>query len=219
MTARVEAIEKEYGWAVTGISGSTLSMTYRREIELVLDITSFQPKQPNSPIDLWYIADSRAINPLPRTAEKEFLLQCIREHIRAMPQSRTKLSHLLSVVKAAWDKSNWISREVRRINVMFPTKVNKTSDSGIAVTSSLLLAPLETRVEVIFNLKGSSGPEGVNVDVSTDAKVIYGEQFNVGKVGEFLGTRIGKSVGAEGEPWSDVVVELYEKLIARGKKQ
>ncbi|KAL6889345.1 Spc7 domain-containing protein [Trichoderma longibrachiatum] len=219
LKARVEAIEKEHGWAVTGISGSTLSMTYKREIELVLDITSFQPKQPNSPIDLWYIADSRAVHPLPRTLEKDFLLQCIREHIRAMPQNRTKLSHLLSVVKTAWDKSNWISREVGRINVTFPTKVTKTSDSSIAVTSSLLLAPLETRIEVIFNLKGSSGPEGVNVDVSADARVVYGEQFNVGKVGEFLGTRIGKRVGAEGEPWSDVVVELYEKLIARGKKQ
>jgi kinetochore protein Spc7/SPC105 len=59
----------------------------------------------------------------------------------------------------------------------------------------------------------------VDVNVSTDAKVVYGEQFNVGKVGEFLATRIGKSVGAEGEPWSNVVVELYNKLIARGKKQ
>lgn len=194
-------------------------MTYKREIELVLDIASFKPRQPNSPIDLWYIADSRPANPLPKTTEKEFLLQCVREHIRAMSQSRTKLSHLLSVVGAAWDKAKWISREVKRINVTFPTKVTKTSDSSITITSSLLLAPLETRVEVAFNLKGSSGPEGVKVDVSTDAKVVYGEQFNVGKVGEFLGTRIGKSVGAEGEQWSNVVIELYEKLIARGKKQ
>ncbi|KAL7943140.1 hypothetical protein V8C42DRAFT_329810 [Trichoderma barbatum] len=219
LKARVEALEKQQGWAVTGISGSTLSMTYKREIELVLDITSFQRKQPNSPIDLWYIADSRAVNPLPKTAEKEFLLQCVREHIRAMSQSSTKLPQLLNIVGAAWDKAKWISREVKRINVTFPTKVTKTSDSSIAITSSLLLAPLETRVEVAINLKGSSGPEGVNVDVSTDAKVVYGEQFNVGKVGEFLGTRIGKSVGAEGEQWSNVVIELYEKLIARGKKQ
>lgn len=215
----MEAIEKKSGWAVTGISGSTLSMTYKREIELVLDIASFKPRQPNSPIDLWYIADSRTANPLPKTTEKEFLLQCVREHIRALSQSRTKLSHLLSVIGAAWDKSKWISREVKRINVTFPTKVTKTSDSSITITSSLLLAPLETRVEVAFNLKGSSGPEGVNVDVSTDAKVVYGEQFNVGKVGDFLGTRIGKSVGVEGEQWSKVVMELYEKLLARGRKQ
>ncbi|PTB40503.1 uncharacterized protein TrAFT101_005686 [Trichoderma asperellum] len=219
LKARVEALEKEHGWAVTGISGPTLSMTYKREIELVVDITSFQPQQPSSRIDLWYIADSREVNPQPKTAEKEFLLQCIRDHIRTISQSGTKLSHILKIVQAAWDKSNWISQEVGRINVTFPTKVTKTSDSSIAVTSSLLLAPLETRVEVAFKLKGSSGPEGVDVNVSTDAKVVYGEQFNVGKVGEFLATRIGKSVGAGGEQWSNVVVELYDKLIARGKKQ
>ncbi|PNP46302.1 hypothetical protein TGAMA5MH_02338 [Trichoderma gamsii] len=219
LKARVGALEKEHGWAVTGISGPTLSMTYKREIELVVDITAFQPQQPSSRIDLWYIADSREINPQPKTPEKEFLLQCIRDHIRTISQSGTKLSHILKIVQAAWDQSNWISREVGRINVTFPTKVTKTSDSSIAVTSSLLLAPLETRVEVVFHLRGSSGPEGVDVNVSTDAKVVYGEQFNVGKVGEFLATRIGKSVGAEGEPWSNVVVELYNKLIARGKKQ
>ncbi|EHK40337.1 hypothetical protein TRIATDRAFT_296316 [Trichoderma atroviride IMI 206040] len=219
LKARVEALEQEHGWAVTGISGPTLSMTYKREIELVVDTTSFQPQQPSSRIDLWYIADSREVNPQPKTAEKEFLLQCIRDHIRTIAQSGTKLSHVLQIVQAAWDKSNWISREVGRINVTFQTKVTKTSDSSIAVTSSLLLAPLETRVEVVFNLRGSSGPEGVDVNVSTDAKVVYGEQFNVGKVGEFLATRIGKSVGAEGEQWSNVVVELYNKLIARGKKQ
>ncbi|KAM0477942.1 hypothetical protein ACHAPX_005710 [Trichoderma viride] len=219
LKARVEALEKGHGWAVTGISGLTLSMTYKREIELVVDTTSFQPQQPSSRIDLWYIADSREVNPQPKTAEKEFLLQCIRDHIRTISQSGTKLSHILKIVQAAWDKTNWISREVGRINVTFPTKVTKTSDSSIAVTSSLLLAPLETRVEVVFHLRGSSGPEGVDVNVSTDAKVVYGEQFNVGKVGEFLATRIGKSVGAEGEPWSNVVVELYNKLIARGKKQ
>ncbi|KAM0511691.1 hypothetical protein ACHAPE_009650 [Trichoderma viride] len=219
LKARVEALEKGHGWAVTGISGPTLSMTYKREIELVVDTTSFQPQQPSSRIDLWYIADSREVNPQPKTAEKEFLLQCIRDHIRTISQSGTKMSHILKRVQAAWDKTNWISREVGRINVTFPTKVTKTSDSSIAVTSSLLLAPLETRVEVVFHLRGSSGPEGVDVNVSTDAKVVYGEQFNVGKVGEFLATRIGKSVGAEGEPWSNVVVELYNKLIARGKKQ
>ncbi|KAL7926826.1 hypothetical protein ACQKWADRAFT_308784 [Trichoderma austrokoningii] len=219
LKARVETLEKEHGWAVTGISGSTLSMTYKRDIELVVDITSFQPQQPSSRIDLWYIADSREVNPQPKTVEKEFLLQCIRDHIRTISQSGAKLPHILKIVQAAWDKSNWISREVGRINVTFPTKVTKTSDSSIAVTSSLLLAPLETRVEVAFNLRGSTGPEGVDVNVSTEAKVVYGEQFNVGKVGEFLATRIGKSVGAEGEPWSNVVVELYNKLIARGKKQ
>ncbi|KAK5992720.1 Kinetochore spc7-like protein [Cladobotryum mycophilum] len=215
---RVDAVEKEHGWTVTGISGSTLSMTYKREIEIVFDITSFQSHQPNSRIDLWYIADSREANPLPKTVEKEFFLQCIRDHVRAMPQSRTKISDLLSTVRTAWDKANIVSHQVDRINVTFPTKVTKTSDSSISMTSSLLLIPLETRVEVTLNLSGFSGPDGVNVDISTEAKVLYGEQFNVGKVGEFLATRIGNKVGSGDEEWSNVVLELHEKLIARGTK-
>jgi kinetochore protein Spc7/SPC105 len=203
---------------VTGLSGTTLSLTYKREIELVLDIASFQPHQPNSQIDLWYIADSREYGALPKTAEKEFFVQCIRDYIRALPQSRTKMSDLLRLVRDAWDKANAVASQVERINVTFPTTVVKTSDSSIAMTTSLLLVPLETRVEITLNLHGCSGPDGVEVGVTPEARVIYGETFNVGKIGEFLSTRIGNKVGAGGEDWSSVVTELHERLIARGRK-
>lgn len=218
MTARVDAIEEKHGWAVTGLSGTTLSMTYKREIELVFDMASFQPHQPNSRIDLWYIADGREVNSVPKTAEKEFFLQSIRDYVRALPQSRTKVSHLLEVVRAAWEKASLVSFQINRLNITFPTTVDKTSDSSIAMTSSLLLAPLETRVEITLNLSGSSGAKGVDVTITPEAKVVYGEHFNVGKIGEFLATRIGNQVGATEEAWSDVVVELHERLIARGRK-
>ncbi|PNY18824.1 Kinetochore protein spc7 [Tolypocladium capitatum] len=218
LKARVDAVEKEHGWAVTGLSGTTLSMAYRREIELVFDIASFRPHQPNSRIDLWYIADGREHNPVPKTAEKEFFLQCIRDHIRALPQSRTKLSDLLDVVRAGWDKARQVSSHVNRVNVTFPTTVTKTSDSSIAMTSSLLLVPLETRVEVTLHLHGRSGSAGIDVGLSAEGNVVYGEHFNLEKIGEFLATRIGDRVAADGEDWSDVVVELQQRLIARGKK-
>ncbi|KAH7320041.1 hypothetical protein B0I35DRAFT_392081 [Stachybotrys elegans] len=218
LKARVDAIEKEHGWAVTGLSGTALSLTYKREIELVLDIAAFQPQQPNSQIDLWYIADSREYGAQPKTVEKDFFVQCIRDYIRALPQSRTKVSDLLCLVRDAWDKANRVALEVERINVAFPTTVTKTSDSSIAMTSSLLLVPLETRVEVTLNLHGCSGPDGIEVGVKPEASVIYGETFNVGKIGEFLSTRIGDKVGAGGEDWSSVVTELHGRLIARGRK-
>ncbi|RSM12194.1 hypothetical protein CDV31_006399 [Fusarium ambrosium] len=218
LKARVDAIEKEHGWAVTGISGTVLSMAYKREIEIVFDIASFKTHRPNSTIDLWYIADSREKNPLPKTAEKEFFLQCIRDHIRALPQSRTEVSLLLSMVRAAWDKANLVSTQVGRMNASFPTTVQKTSDSSVAITTSLLLVPLETRVEVKLNLHGQSGPGGLDVTVTPEAKVLYGEHFNVSKVAEFLGTRVGKAVGAGEEEWSNVMVELHARLIARGRK-
>ncbi|UNI23449.1 hypothetical protein JDV02_009267 [Purpureocillium takamizusanense] len=218
LKARVEAIEKKYGWAVTGLSETMLSMTYKREIELVFDIASFQPHQPNSRIDLWYIADGREYNPVPKTPEMEFFLQCIRDGIRALPQNRTKISAMLDAVRSGWDKAQLVAAQIQRVNITFPTTVTKTSDSSIAMTSSLLLKPLETRVEITLNLHGRSDPAGLGVGISAEARVVYGEHFNVDKVGEFLMTRIGDTARFDGEDWSNVVVELQQRLIARGRK-
>ncbi|KAF4974146.1 hypothetical protein FZEAL_8911 [Fusarium zealandicum] len=218
LKARVNDIEKEHGWAVTGISGTVLSMVYKREIEIVFDIASFQMHQANSTIDLWYIADSRERNALPKTAEKEFFLQCIRDHVRALPQSRTEVSRLLGTVRLAWDKANKVSSQVSRLNAVFPTTVEKTSDTSVAVVTSLLLVPLETRLEIKLNLYGESGPEGLDVAIAQEAKVVYGENFNVSKVAEFLETKVGKVVGTGEEDWSQAMAELHGRLIARGKK-
>ncbi|GAO17181.1 hypothetical protein UVI_02031180 [Ustilaginoidea virens] len=218
LKARVDVLEKQHGWAVTGLTGSNLSMAYRREIEIVFDIASFQPHQPNSPIDLWYIGDSKD-GQQSKTAEKEFFLQCIRDHVRALPQSRTKILDLLNMVRAAWDKARFVATQVRAINVTFPTKVVKTSDSSVAVVSSLLLTALRTRVEATLHLHSRSASLGVDVGISAHVSVVYGEPFNVSKVGEFLAAKIGDKIGTKEEGWSDVLIELQKRLTARGKKQ
>lgn len=217
--ARVDAIEKDHGWAVTGLSGTNLSMAYRREIEIVFDIASFQPHQPNSRIDLWYIGDSGDDQSAAKTADKEFFLQCIRDHVRALPQSRTKILDLLNIVRNAWEKARFVTLQLHAVNITFPTRVTKTSDSSVAVTSSLLLTPLRTRVETTLHLQGHSVVKGVDIGISTQVKVIYGEHFNVNKVGEFLATKIGDKIGVKEDDWSEVLIELQKRLIARGKKQ
>ncbi|KAI3545729.1 Spc7 kinetochore protein [Colletotrichum abscissum] len=220
--ARVDSLEKQHGWAVTGVSGSTVSMTYRREIELVFDMASFQRGQKNSRIDLWYIAANRENNPLPSTPEKEFFLQCIRDHIRGLPQSRTKIADLLHMVHVAWDKSNSTSNQIRRLNVTFPTVVSRTSDSSIAVRSSLLLPPIETKVVIALEIHGVSKPDGIDFTLQPDANVVYGEHFNTGKMAEFLTTHLGEGALSQEESvpsWIDVVVDLHERLLARGRKQ
>jgi kinetochore protein Spc7/SPC105 len=60
---------------------------------------------------------------------------------------------------------------------------------------------------------------GVDIEVSTQVRVVYGEHFNVNKVGEFLAGKIGDRIGAKEDDWSSVFVELQQRLIARGKKQ
>ncbi|KAK2023502.1 Spc7 kinetochore protein [Colletotrichum zoysiae] len=222
LKARVDSLEKQHGWAVTGVSGSAISMTYRKEIELVFDMASFQHGQKNSRIDLWYIAANRETNPVPLTTERDFFLQCIRDHIRGLPQSRTKIADLLHLVRAAWDKANCTSNHIRQLNITFPTAVARTSDSSVAVKSSLLLSQIQTKVEVALEIRGSSNPDGIDFTLHPEAKVIYGEHFNTGKMGEFLTTHLGDRALSqeEGAPsWSNVVVDLHERLLARGRKQ
>ncbi|KAK2063414.1 Spc7 kinetochore protein [Colletotrichum caudatum] len=222
LKARVDSLEKQHGWAVTGVSGSAVSMTYRKEIELVFDLASFQHGQKNSRIDLWYIAANRETNPVPLTTERDFFLQCIRDHIRALPQSRTKIADLLHLVRAAWDKANCTSNHIRQLNITFPTAIARTSDSSVAVKSSLLLSQIQTKVEIALEIRGSSKPDGIDFTLHPVAKVIYGEHFNTGKMGEFLTTHLGDRALSreEGAPsWSNVVVDLHERLLARGRKQ
>ncbi|KAK3394380.1 hypothetical protein B0H63DRAFT_532490 [Podospora didyma] len=223
--AQTDALERQHGWAITGISGSTISMSYEREIKLVFDIASIQEDSPkkDTRIDLWYIADKRERNPLPATLEKEFFLQCIRDHVRggAKP-APSRVSRLLGTVSAAWDKANVVADHVRQLNLTFPTTVVKTSDTSISIRSSLLLVPLQTRAEVVLSLHSLQGGEGVEVSVVPDAKVVYGEQFSVPKMTEFLGGKItGSTLGNAAEKqlsWSEVVVELHRRLLAKGLK-
>ncbi|KAK3362164.1 hypothetical protein B0T24DRAFT_684370 [Lasiosphaeria ovina] len=210
-------------------------MSYRREIELVFDTALFQERdeqeqqQQDSRIDLWYLADKRELSPLPATPEKDFFLQCIRDHVRGMmmapSSSAPRVSRLLSTVSASWDKANAVARHVRLLNLSFPTSVAKTSDASIAIRSSVLLVPLQTRAEVVLTLQSVPGVAGeaVEVAVMPDARVVYGEPFNVVKMKDFLDTKLGGCVlGMAGDgkqqSWSDVVSELHRRLLARGLK-
>lgn len=220
--AKVDQIEKSHGWAITGIAGTTISLTYHREIELVLDISAFPPTNTdttrgNANIDLWYIASARESNPIPTTVEREFYLQCIRDQVRSLSQAQTKLSRMLGVVSAAWDQAGEVARHVRSLNVGFPTKVVKTGDSKVEVRTEVLVVPCRSKVEVVIELGGVVGGGDVVVDVNPRARVVYGESFNEKKMGEFLRGRIGLGEGSK-EAWGDVVSELHGRLLARGRK-
>ncbi len=198
-------------------------MTYQKEIELVFDIASFQDAKPNSRIDLWYIAANRDHNPQPASPEKEFFVQCIRDHVRGLAQARTKIGDLLKMVSGAWKKSNHVTENMRLLDSTFRTNVVRTSDASIAISSTLLLIPLQTKVEITLGLHGQSTQDGVEVNIIPRAQVIYGEHFKVDKVVEYLTTRLGtrvvtKEEQGQVESWIDIFVELHEKLLARGRK-
>ncbi|VBB72638.1 Putative kinetochore protein spc7 [Podospora comata] len=229
LKARTDKIEKTTGWALANISGTKISLTYKRQIELVLDIASFpQPNHrpgPQSNIDLWYIADKREPNTTPLTPEREFFLQSIRDRIRSLPQPTTNVKTILQIVKDGWDKSCRVANYVRLLNLTFPTTV-VNDDGSIAVVSSLVLVPLQTRVEAVIRLRvedGGQGGEGLEVKVVPEARMVYGEQFNTAKLEEFLRGKIGGCVqtvggGGENKGWDVGMLELYKRLLARGSR-
>jgi kinetochore protein Spc7/SPC105 len=202
-------------------------MTYRKEIELVFDASSFLLNNSNtarqpSRIDLWYVGANRELNPLSLTAEKEFFLQSIRDHIRGLPQAQTPVKDLLQAVSLGWNKANAVGDDIRLLNVGCPTEISKTSDNSILVKSTLLISPLTTKVEIAFHLTSQSVGNGIDVEISPSATVVYGERFNEPKMGEFLLNRVGNAVVEKGQStkvsWGSAVAELGEKLLARGRK-
>lgn len=205
-------------------------MTYQKDIELVFDAGSFQPShgktaatQPgNSRLDLWYIGANRERDPQPLTEEKQFFLQSIRDHIRGLPQAQTQVKDLLSAVSTSWNKACAAINDIRLLRVGCPTEITKTSDDSILIKSMLLIRPLETKVEIAFHLRSQSGENGIDVEITPSAAVIYGERFNEPKMGEFLLNRCGDVVEEKGQAtkdaWGDAVAELGEKLLARGRK-
>ncbi|KAI0521454.1 hypothetical protein F5B22DRAFT_595049 [Xylaria bambusicola] len=224
LKAKVDELERRHGWAITGLAGSTISMTYERELELVFDVSAFYgDDSSNSRISLEYKPANRDGDPGAVSFEKGFFMRCIQNHLRGLDQSQTKVPTMLSLVSAAWKKANRVAANVRLLNCTFPTNITPTSDSSIAIRSTLLLASLETKVEVILELHGQHGRDGLQVSIVPQARVVYGENFKTDKVAEYLATRIGTSVDANGEQgeaesWSDVIVELHERLLARGRK-
>lgn len=222
LKAKVDGIEKRHGWAITGVVGTSVSVSYRQEIELAFDTTSFKPGQQNSRIDVWYIAANRTRNPEPLTPDKEFCLQCVRDHLRCLPQCKTKVSSMLGVVSRAWDRANALGNQICQLNLAFPTSAARTSDSSMSITSTLLLAPLQTKVDVKLAVRSSVASDSLEFLVSAQAVVVYGEQFNAGKMADFLSSRIGQCVTCprekESETWVNVVSDLHTRLLARGKK-
>lgn len=221
LKAKADALEEKYGWTITGISGTTLSLSLRSDLELVFDASSFRTKDGqaknaqagNSRIDLWYIAANRERNPLPLTPEKAFFVESIRDGIRGIPQAQTTIKELLDTVSFGWATSLNVVDGIEALNRVYPTDITKTSDESIVIKSKMLLASLASKVEVSYHVTTKNGEEGLEVQFNTTARVVYGERFNEDSMGRFLSKGI-----AEGRAWVEVVKELEGRLFARGKK-
>lgn len=223
---RVDSLEKAHGWTITSITGASLTMTYKRTIQLFFAPSSFysaSPRQPpkskaaltaeNSPISLTYIADATKYHSIPLTTEKRFFLQIMRAQLQCLAQAQTRIKYLLSMISSNWEKCTTIADEVCSLNRHYITEPTIQSDEAMSVKVTILLRDMKTKVNLEFCVEVVPREMELNVAVKVRAKVIYGETLKEGKMVEFLEERI-----AEEGDWAKAVQELEGRLVRRGRK-
>lgn len=233
--ANVEALEKANGWTIISAAGSSLTVSYKRTLQLFFSPASFiqsaadsshSTTLENSPISLIYVADIHEYRPQPLSTEKRFFLQIIRAQLQCLPQNRTKIKDLLNFVSSSWDRASSIAEEARMLGISYITESTILSDERMKISSILLLRDMRTKVEVAFEVTVKPDDKSLvpHVMIRPSASVIYGEEMKEKKMVEFLeqgirGKGLGRTAGdSRSGIWARTVRALEEKLIARGKK-
>lgn len=223
--ANVMDMEAKYGWSVTSASSGTLTLAYRRQLQIFFNVASFLPaaaatttKHENSPISLIYVGDADVQKPKPLTTEKRFFLQLMRAHLQCLVQHQTEVKDLLRFVHEGWDKALEVSEEVSRLDAEFITNCSILSDERLGVKTTMLLPVLKTKVHVVFEI-GAVGKGGeVEMGLTVKAEVVYGEKYKEDRMGDFLMSKVGRGGQDARVRWVDAVRDLKKRLIQQGKK-
>ena len=196
-------------------------MTYRSTLELYFHPSAFNTtneSQENAPISLIYIADSHEHHPSPLTTEKRFFLQIIRAQLQCLQQSTTEIPTLLHFVSESWASACAITEEHRLLNTQFITNSSILSDEKVAIRATVFLQAMATKVVITseVNVKSKDGVEALKMKTVANARVVYGEALKEKEMSKFLEKGIA---GRDGRRWVEAIMDLEERLKARGKKQ
>lgn len=239
--ANVDALERARGWLITATEGSSVTMTYRRSLELFFAPAPFtsnrafaQLNRANSAIGLAYVGDDPGLlhrkrphyaKPVPMSTNKRFFLQILRAQLQSLSQPSTRIPDLLAFISRSWDLACVLDAEIDHLSVGYITDIAIVSDERLQVTSSVLLEAMRTKVLVNFNIRAIAAVsdrelQPLRVSVKPTARVVYGEALKEGKMTEFMESRIeGWAQGHTGGGlWSRVVKELEDRCCARGKR-
>ncbi|KAF2738454.1 Spc7-domain-containing protein [Polyplosphaeria fusca] len=222
LKGKVMALEQAYGWTITSATSTTITMTHESDLELFFTPSAFATgaNTPNASISLTYVGDSATPHPRPLTTSKRFFLQLMRAHVHCIPQSQTRISQLLSVVKKSWTSALAVAEGVRWLQHTHVTDECILSDERMAISSSVLLACLQTKIRATFEIGVCMGEDGVEAQVDIEASLVYGEKYNADKMGAFLRDFCGAQLrsGEEMGVWADAVADLVGRLVATGRK-
>jgi kinetochore protein Spc7/SPC105 len=197
-------------------------MTHLNDLELYFVPSAFATgiNTPNGSISLAYIGDSATPHPRAFTTSKRFFLQLIRAHLHGIPQSQTRISSLLSLVKNGWATAIAVAEGVRWLEHSYITEEFILSDERMAISANMLLPSLQTKIKATFEVGVGLGKKGVETDVNMKAEVIYGEKYGEEKMGAFLRDFCGNEVKDEKSMsvWADGMLDLAARLKKTGRK-
>lgn len=197
-------------------------MTHLNDLELYFVPSAFATgsNTPNGSISLAYIGDSATPHPRPLTTSKRFFLQLIRAHLHGIPQSQTRISSLLHLVKNSWATALAVAEGVRWLEHSYITEECILSDERMAIAANMLLPTLQTKVKATFELGVNLGKEGVETEVSMAAEVVYGEKYGEEKMGAFLRDFCGNELKDKAgmSVWADAMLDLAARLKKTGRK-
>ena len=225
----VNAFERVHGWTIDSAVGKTLTMTYKRALQLYFTPGAFNCGPPravsdgsrNASISLTYIAEGPGYHVQPLSTEQRFFLQSMRAQLQFLQQSQLTVKGLLMYISTSWDIACQVANESEILGVQYMTGPIILSDETMSVQSHILLRAMKTKVNVAFEISICSGDGVANMEVAIkpSVKVVYGEELNAKKMGEFLGQKLGvrmKGVHSESGQWAKAVGELEQRLVARG---
>jgi kinetochore protein Spc7/SPC105 len=197
-------------------------MAHINDLELYFMPSAFATGSttPNQSISLAYIGDSATPHPRPLTTSKRFFLQLIRAQLHCIPQSQTRISSLLTLVKNGWSTALAVAEGVRWLEHSYITEEFILSDERMAISANMLLPALQTKIKATFEVGVGLGKEGVETHVSAKAEVVYGEKYGEEKMGAFLKDFCGNEVKplAGMSVWADAMLDLAARLRKTGRK-
>lgn len=229
---RVDALESSSGWAILSASGSTLTMAYQNQLQLLFDTAAFLPSSSfsktthgYSSISLAYMGDdaSRNRRALPLTTTKRFFLQLLRASLIQLPPQQTHARDVLRLVSEGWSVCMAVVQEVEKLRFCCGMTGEKIlGDEKLDVESDLLLEGVKTKVAVAFEVQvGVLAGFEVRGRVRPSTRVIYGEGYDEGKMEAFLRKRVEADLASivdGGGSWAEATGELKSGLIRRGRK-
>ncbi|KAL5113896.1 hypothetical protein ACEQ8H_008217 [Pleosporales sp. CAS-2024a] len=219
---KVATLEQAHGWAITSASSSSITMTHLNDLELYFQPSAFLTggNTANQSISLAYVGDSATPHPRPLTTCKRFFLQLIRAQLHCIPQSQTRISDLLMMVKSGWATALAVGDGVRWLEHNFITEESILSDERIAICANMLLPTLQTKIRVTFEVSVGLKGDSVQAEVSPRAEVVYGEKYGEEKMSAFLRDFCGTEIKKIDQMviWADGVSDLAMRLKKTGRK-